>query len=320
MKTILFSIIIPIYNVEQYLCQCVDSVLSQTYVNYEIIMVDDGSFDKCPLICDEYVRRDERCRVIHKTNGGLSSARNAGLDVAIGDYILFLDSDDYWAEDVTLERIQQKLSLGHFDVLVFGMYKYFQVDKRMIKVSKRYDCFSSPLSSLMNNNIYVASACDKVYSRLFINENVIRFKDGQRSEDIEWCIKILRVRPCIDCINGYYYVYRQQNPNSITSTVSVKHLEDIFAVILKYARKEPISREEIEINHFLAKYYLMLLYDTIPVSTRHISMLLSQMTNYYYLLNYDWYPHVRRIKYVKWIGMYNLRRLLRVYRLIKKTK
>ena len=98
------SIIIPIYNVEQYLRRCVDSVLQQTLENIEIILVDDGSPDNCPLICDQYKAQDNRVKVVHKKNGGLSSARNAGLKIATGEYILFLDSDD-WIEPETAEEL-----------------------------------------------------------------------------------------------------------------------------------------------------------------------------------------------------------------------
>ena len=93
----LISIIIPVYNCEKYLGRCIESILNQTYKNIEVILVDDGSPDNCGLMCDEYKKQDHRVKVIHKENGGLSSARNAGLDVASGEYIAFVDSDDYIA-------------------------------------------------------------------------------------------------------------------------------------------------------------------------------------------------------------------------------
>lgn len=93
------SVIVPIYNVEPYLKRAVDSIIDQTYSRLEIILVDDGSPDSCGKICDDYAKKDNRIKVIHKANGGLSDARNAGLDIATGDYIAFVDSDDYIAED-----------------------------------------------------------------------------------------------------------------------------------------------------------------------------------------------------------------------------
>ena len=91
----MISTIIPVYNVDNYLPKCVDSIINQTYQNLEIILVDDGSLDRCPDICDEYAKKDKRIKVIHKKNGGLSDARNAGLEIAKGEYISFIDSDDY---------------------------------------------------------------------------------------------------------------------------------------------------------------------------------------------------------------------------------
>ena len=102
----LISVIVPVYNVEQYLKTCVDSVLNQSYKNWELILVDDGSPDNCPQICDIYVAKDDRVKVIHKENGGASSARNAALDIATGEYITFLDSDDFWHNDYLSTMIE----------------------------------------------------------------------------------------------------------------------------------------------------------------------------------------------------------------------
>lgn len=102
----LISVIIPVYKVEKYLCRCVDSVLEQTYTNMEIILVDDGSPDNCPVMCDEYARQDSRVKVFHQENAGLSGARNAGIDMAQGQWLAFVDSDDYLAADF-LERLYQ---------------------------------------------------------------------------------------------------------------------------------------------------------------------------------------------------------------------
>ena len=100
MDNLLISVIVPVYNTEKYLGRCVDSIINQTYTNLEIILVDDGSPDNSPAICDEYAKKDQRIKVIHKENGGLSSARNAGLDIAKGDFISFIDSDDWVEKDL----------------------------------------------------------------------------------------------------------------------------------------------------------------------------------------------------------------------------
>ena len=118
MDKIKISVIIPIYKVESYLRECVESVLRQTYQNLEIILVDDGSPDSCPQICEEYAIFDKRIKVIHKKNGGLSSARNEGFKHATGEYVLFLDSDDYWEKETAIQELIDKAErTGGFGVV-----------------------------------------------------------------------------------------------------------------------------------------------------------------------------------------------------------
>ena len=116
----LISIIVPIYNVEDYLCKCVDSILTQTYKNIEVILVNDGSIDNCGKICDEYALKDNRVKVIHKKNGGIADARNAGLEICCGDYIGFVDSDDWIAEDM-YEVLHDFASSNSLDVAICGV-------------------------------------------------------------------------------------------------------------------------------------------------------------------------------------------------------
>lgn len=118
----LISVIIPIYNVEKYLKKCIDSIINQTYKNLEIILVDDGSPDNCGKICDEYAKKDQRIRVIHKKNGGLSDARNAGIDIAKGKYIAFVDSDDY-VEKEYIEIMYKELKKNNVKIVQCGINK-----------------------------------------------------------------------------------------------------------------------------------------------------------------------------------------------------
>ena len=121
----LVSVIVPVYKVEKYLNRCVNSILNQTYKDLEVILVDDGSPDSCPEICDGYAQKDKRVKVIHKENGGQGSARNSGLDVARGEYILFVDSDDYIAKNL-IEITLQKAERFDADMVIFD---YASVDE-----------------------------------------------------------------------------------------------------------------------------------------------------------------------------------------------
>ena len=118
----LVSIIVPIYNVENYLVECINSVLAQTYTNFELLLVNDGSTDNSGIICNSFLVKDNRIRVFNKDNGGLSSARNYGLDKSIGDYIIFLDSDDYWLSTDCLEKLV-KVAVDYNADIVRGEYK-----------------------------------------------------------------------------------------------------------------------------------------------------------------------------------------------------
>ena len=115
------SVVVPVYNVEKYLRKCIDSIINQTYKNLEIILVDDGSPDKCGEICDEYAKKDNRVKVIHKKNAGVSSARNDGIDNATGEYIIFVDSDD-WLEDNAIEIMVDKLNEYDYDCVFCNFY------------------------------------------------------------------------------------------------------------------------------------------------------------------------------------------------------
>lgn len=181
-----YSVIIPVFRVENYLRQCVDSVLAQSFKNFEVILVDDGSPDNSPAICDEYALRDKRVHVIHKINGGLSSARNAGLDIAQGEYVMFLDSDDWWDDLEALAKIDECLRSVNSDIIIIGMKKYFTRngmvgDIRMPQKCDKETCTLSHaqiLHKYMQSNIYVACACDKVVRRSLIESHSLRFVQG----------------------------------------------------------------------------------------------------------------------------------------------
>ena len=170
------SVIIPVYRVESYLAECVDSVLGQNYPSFEVILVDDGSPDRCGTICDEYARRDHRVKVIHKENGGLSDARNAGLAVASGDYVLFLDSDDYWKDSGVLGRLAERISLTNADLLNFSYQKYYEDTGKSESYFSETQAMPHPLALpeqlgwLTDRGLYIASACNKMIRRELLED------------------------------------------------------------------------------------------------------------------------------------------------------
>lgn len=225
------SVIVPVYNVEKYLHQCVDSVLGQTYQDLEVILVDDGSTDGCPAICDKYARMDSRVRVIHQENGGLSAARNTGIEHITGEYVMFLDSDDYWMQDTALEIITNRLRMTDADVLCFSYAKCSEsgqiISNRFEEIPSRpVACTqeSQQLDFMFGHSVYIASAWNKAIKKNIVVEHP--FEVGKTSEDIVWCAQLLRDATSFDFISNSLYGYRQRE-DSITHNYSMKRCEDL---------------------------------------------------------------------------------------------
>ncbi len=223
------SIIIPVYNVAAYLEQCVQSVQLQTYTDMEILLVDDGSTDQSGQLCDRLAQQDERIRVVHKTNGGLSDARNAGLRRATGEYVLFLDSDDYYADHKVVETLVTALGKWNYpDNLLFcrtDWYEYLGVSLQerpyeaevLNNIGTPLECFAYLLVAQRFN----MSACFQIIRRSVLLDNHIEFVVGLRNEDIDWSIELWRHLRSVKVVNLYAYVYRHR-VNSITTTLSIQ--------------------------------------------------------------------------------------------------
>lgn len=263
-----FSIIIPIYNVERYLKECVESVLKQDFFNIEIILVDDGSPDSCPKICDEFSEKDERVKVIHKKNGGLSDARNKGLEKAEGEYILFLDSDDYYLDNSFLSKIKKKLEIEKFDIIFHKRRYYIEENNELKNLPVKYDeklnnleKMSELFYELSKIDSLEAHACLKVIRREFLIKNNLFFRKGILSEDVEW---FFRVAPCVKkaiVINDVTYCYRVRN-GSITHSVNLKHIDDLMEIILvnstELLKIKDNKLKEALLNYLSYQYYITL--------------------------------------------------------------
>ena len=230
------SIIIPVYRVEAYIYECIDSVLRQDYADFEIILVDDGSPDRCGAICDAYAAADPRVRVIHKENGGLSDARNAGLAHASGEYVLFLDSDDYWNDPHVLTRLTERVRLTGAELLNFSYQKFFEDTGVTEPYFSETESMPHPLtlpqqlSWLTQRGLYIASACNKMIRRSLLDG--LTFRRGVFSEDIEWCAALLLRAGSVDFIPESFYCYRQRS-GSIRHSIRDKNCRDLADAILR---------------------------------------------------------------------------------------
>ncbi|MDT2638331.1 glycosyltransferase family 2 protein [Enterococcus dongliensis] len=208
------SIIVPVYNVEKYLKKCVDSILNQTFKDFELILVDDGSPDSSGAICDQYAEKDSRVKVIHKKNGGLSDARNAGIEVAKGKYLGFIDSDDYIAEDM-YELLHNNIVRENADLSICGIYDVYQ-ERQAIKkerIKRTVTSLEAMVLIFEGNNISV-HAVNKLYKRKVFSG--IRYPMGKYHEDSFIIVEILDKckTVVIDSIQKYYYVHRAESINT----------------------------------------------------------------------------------------------------------
>ena len=255
------SIIVPIYNVEQYLTKCINSILSQTFTDFELILVDDGSLDRCPQICDDYAAQDNRIVVIHKTNGGLSDARNAGLDIAKGVYIGFVDSDD-WIDPKMYEDMLNHAETTEAEIVVCGI-KYCDERNNIVcdwqNISQNQTLSRDELLQnffpYLFNNIRPA-VWNKVYKREIFNN--LRFPIGVLYEDIQILLDILTQSNRITLLKNYYYNYLA------TRTGSLMHLS--------------FSQKQFSILDAEKKHYKFFLAQRIPSQA---SLALERYTNEY---------------------------------------
>lgn len=247
-----FSVIVPVYKAEDYLSQCVDSILNQDFDEFELILVDDGSPDKSPEICDEYAKKDCRVKVIHKQNGGASDARNVGIKSAIGDYLLFVDSDDFWITPTVLTKISDTLEKYNVHIVQFGQANLFTPEQGIVFGSKRnfsqYNGYKTRdiLDILVSEGNLKISACSMAISREFIVNNEIYFVVGKRTEDLEWAIHLYVHEPEWAFIDEYFYVYRAQREGSVTATIDYKHLCDYCWMLEKSVEHIEKCADEIK--------------------------------------------------------------------------
>ncbi|MDO4748655.1 MAG: glycosyltransferase [Eubacteriales bacterium] len=234
------SVIVPIYNVEKYLCECLDSIINQTYRNLQIILVDDGSPDNCGAICDEYAKLDVRVEVLHCKNGGLSVARNRGYNVCKGEYVLFVDSDDYLeknAIEVLCSHMQQdNLQMLFYDALSFDETSTEVKEEEINKYIRKAD-YSSVSSGaqlfleFLKNDEYRSPVQYCLFKKSFIDENKLSFHEGIIHEDEEFTFLSLLCAKRVKHINDVLYHHRFRSDSIMGAKTSKKNTDGCYQVI-----------------------------------------------------------------------------------------
>lgn len=232
------SIIVPVYKVEQYIHKCIDSILNQTFTDFELILVDDGSPDNCGKICDDYAQKDERVRVVHKENGGLSDARNAGIEVAMGEAIGFIDSDD-WIEKCMYEEMLNYMEENNLDIVCADTN---QVKEGRVKFKSRYpqnkiwskdEAICEILNGALDN-----AAWNKIYKRSVISD--ARYPKGRIYEDVATTYKFISNSEKVGYISKPYYNYLKRKGSIVASGFNSKSRYDCF---LGYRERLNFARE-----------------------------------------------------------------------------
>lgn len=252
----LISIIVPVYKVEPFLSRCVDSIIGQTFSNFELILVDDGSPDLCGEICDRYGAMDSRIQVIHKENGGLSDARNAGLGAARGDYICFVDSDD-WVSPQYLEKLLESLQEADADICECEVYYTFgepctQTGHSQLTVFNT----EQALRQLIQEGQLHQYVWNKIYRREMIGN--ITFPKGKTNEDEFWTYQIFGRAKKVVKISDVLYNYYQRSGSIMGAGFSLKRLDALEAKIRRQEYLEcyfPKLKEEAKINLYFSCVY-----------------------------------------------------------------
>lgn len=258
------SVIVPVYNAKMYIKRCVDSILNQTYRNFELLLIDDGSSDNSGVICDEYAAKDNRIRVIHKDNSGVADTRNVGLQQANGDYILFVDSDDYIKVDM-LEKLVKRAIECDSDIV---MCKYF-TDKsgNLSTANMKYDEIYDGAERVKNGLIYLYyadyhnglySLCNKLIKKCVFNSNNITFDTSlNRGEDAWFIFQCLKYCKRVDFIpEALYYYY--QNENSIMHNIYPDQYERWVDMRKRLLKENEELKFEIDFTLFYRDFFYKL--------------------------------------------------------------
>lgn len=265
----LLTVVIPVYNVEKYLKRCIESILIQEWKHYDILLVDDGSTDNSPQICDDYAKAYDFISVIHKKNGGLSAARNTGISHAEGEYVYFPDSDD-WIEPDTFIALAEVVESQKFDIISFnrefvkGEEDAIVSDSLVTQVFEGKDAFVQ----MLKHSYITGFANDKIYRKSLFTDNDIQFPIGKYYEDLGTNYKLFLSAKKVYATNQKYYHYLIDNPDSITQSWNEQKFSDMFEfykdIFYSDFVRSQLNQEELQtsqlyyvngLTHMLASLY-----------------------------------------------------------------
>lgn len=319
-----FSFIIPVYKSEPYIEECVGSILAQTCQDYEILLIDDGSPDRAGEICDRLSAENDRIRTIHMENSGASVARNTGFEAAKGEFVVFLDSDDYWRLTDGLEKAALLLT-PDVDIVVFASCDFYETTGEIREDRYQYPTEMNSmepeecLEFMVTQDLLNMHAGKKVFRKDYLTRHALFFKPGIRTEDVELGFRIANSLPRYRFLNEKLYVYRQHS-GSVTSSIDARHLYELADIVKEYAefsytnpkvRDLLLSYDAYQLSLLLAHLY------KIPREDR--KRIMREMRDYRFLFQYRAYPRTRRIAQMHSVlGFWLTQKVLSVYLRIKR--
>lgn len=298
-----FSIIVPVYNVEKYLDECIQSVINQSFTDWELILVDDDSSDSSYETCCEYSKNDSRIIAIHQENGGVSSARNTGIENANGEYVLFLDSDDFYNDLNALEILNNKMTESNADVLIFGCTDFNMNTGESIVSRTGYNLdlinkndYCSTMHYLLSNKLIPGGSTIFAFKRQIVVDNDIRFKKGIQAEDHDFVLSVFLRAKKISAINEPFYMYRHGRDGSITARPSIKSIKGIEYTVNKwFPILNEINNEKLKRDYL---NYIAFIYSTGFVAIGKMDKkqkkeAVNIMKKYRFILKYGYWKKIK---------------------------
>ncbi len=292
---ILLSIIIPIYNLEEYITKCLDSVIMQEPKNVEIILIDDGSTDKSSIICKGYCEKHKYIKYFYQENSGVSSARNLGIHQASGLYIQFLDGDDTLFSG-SIDEILTKIKENKYDIIAGNYVKSFgnelekkrNINRKLINLIEN-SSYPDNIVLMLKNNLFAYSSCFNIIKKVIIDKYSILFDtDVKFTEDMTFCLKVLLNAKTIAIIQPHY-IYIQDRIQSATSSISLKRISDNFNFVLywhEYMKNYNCNKNiKKYIDGFISYEYCIVYGMLFLLDTGDFNLLYDDVKKYSFLLN-----------------------------------
>lgn len=309
-----FSIIIPVYNAEKYIKQCVKSIMDQSYNNFEVLLIDDGALDCSGEICDVLAKEDQRIRVFHQKNRGTSGARNTGLKMAVGEYVMFMDNDDYWNSRNVLEQLSVQIKERQSDVIMFNNCTYWETSKKILygdyKVKREAVLKSvNPVLYIIQNGEMSRAVWNKIIRRDIIIQNDLWFKENIRNEDTDWTAHLIEKAEVYDWCEMVFYTYRKGHISAQTSgeiTYKIwKDLKNIIVETVNDTHKLSETKKEAILN-YISYPYAVCMGQIGLIRGGGLKSDIKELKRYKFLILKSKDPYVIKIKYCYRIFGWNI--------------